>query len=505
MASLTSTVVLVSSLAAFLVIRDFQRRRGLPYPPGPRPLPLIGNLLDIPKKFSWLPYLQFSKKHVVLNSYKAVKDLLERRGEIYSDRPVFPIFEMMKYQWNVAFSNYTESWRVSRKLLDRGFRPAAIATYRPLIKTKAHALLTQMLANPDDFEVHLHNLTGSLILSTAYGYEVRDLNDRKVEASVKFLQLVGEIGAPGSLLVNELPFLRYIPEWLPWLSYKPLARYGYDLGQEVLHAPMEFVRETMLNGTAQPSIALENLQGTDQLDERERETAEHVIARALGSVYSELRLSQSLAGTDTTASSIMWFIVATLVRPEIQTMAQEELDAVTGRERLPTFEDRPRLPFVDAICKEVLRWRPVSPIGFPRSSTKDDVYKGFFIPKGAFVISNTWAIFHDPVMYPEPDVFKPERFIDPNGTVCEDPVLTSLFGYGKRICPGRHLADATMFISVASLLSVFSIEKGNGTGGGQDMYPSTGDGLNSPCPFTCSIIPRDRRAEELIVANAPEQ
>jgi hypothetical protein len=121
--SLASTLVLVLSLAAFLAIRNYQKRRGLPYPPGPRPLPLIGNLLDIPKEFSWLSYTQFSKKHgmihfatkrrlttgmtgdvlsfhvfgkviVVLNTLKANKDLLERRGEIYSDRPTIPIFEM---------------------------------------------------------------------------------------------------------------------------------------------------------------------------------------------------------------------------------------------------------------------------------------------------------------------------------------------------------------------------------------------------------------------------
>jgi hypothetical protein len=122
--SILDILVLISSLAAFLAIRDYQRRRGLPYPPGPRPLPLIGNLFDIPKEFSWLSYTQLSKKYgmvyfaavrgrltegiagdilsfrafgqviVVLNSIKVNKDLLERRPDIYSDRPVIPIFDM---------------------------------------------------------------------------------------------------------------------------------------------------------------------------------------------------------------------------------------------------------------------------------------------------------------------------------------------------------------------------------------------------------------------------
>ena len=121
--SILDILVLISSLAAFLAIRDYQRRRGLPYPPGPRPLPLIGNLFDIPKEFSWLSYTRLSKKYgmvyfvvkgrltdgiaggilsfrafgqviVVLNSIKVNKDLLERRPDIYSDRPVIPIFDM---------------------------------------------------------------------------------------------------------------------------------------------------------------------------------------------------------------------------------------------------------------------------------------------------------------------------------------------------------------------------------------------------------------------------
>ncbi|KAI0301770.1 cytochrome P450 [Multifurca ochricompacta] len=170
----------------------------------------------------------------------------------------------------------------------------------------------------------------------------------------------------------------------------------------------------------------------------------------------------------------MTFLTAILIRPDIQKRVQDELDAVTGRERLPTFEDRPKLPFVEAVCKETLRWRPVTPLAIPHATTKSDVYEGFFIPKGSVVIGNTWAILHDPDVYPEPEVFKPERFINPDGSVREDPALTTAFGYGRRICPGRHFVDATLFIVVASLLSVFDIKRGRGgEGSGAFEYLET--------------------------------
>ncbi|KAN0111841.1 hypothetical protein V8E52_008047 [Russula decolorans] len=127
-----------------------------------------------------------------------------------------------------------------------------------------------------------------------YGYEVKELNDRTIKAAKKMVQLMGEIALPGALLVNILPLLRHIPEWLPWLSYKPLARYGYDIGQVVLHVPMEFARESILDGTAQPSLALENLREAERLQKPEREKVEEVTARALGAM--------DLGGTETVRS-----------------------------------------------------------------------------------------------------------------------------------------------------------------------------------------------------------
>lgn len=163
-----------------------------------------------------------------------------------------------------------------------------------------------------------------------------------------------------------------------------------------------------------------------------------------------------------------------------------------GRSRLPAFSDRPKLPYVDAVCKEILRWRLVLPLGVAHATTEDNVYKGYFIPKGTTVLPNTWcvlvargklhslssprAILHDEEVYPEPEEFKPERFMTEDGKVKDDPLLTYAFGYGRRyacallshytceplpfrVCPGRHLVDSTLWILIVSVLAAFSVHK----------------------------------------------
>jgi len=396
----------------------------------------------------------------------------------------------------VFTARYGEPYRLARKILYRGLRPGAVALHRSMQRSRAHALLTRMLEYPREWEAHIELMQGELILATTYGYEAQGRNDRKIEIARQLTRIVSKVALPGALLVNDLPFLRHIPEWLPWFSYKPLARVCYNMGQEAKHEPIRFVKESMLNGTAQPSLALENLQALEGLSESERRGPEQTIAGSLGSMY--------LAGADTTVAALMSFLLAVSLYPDIQKKAQEELDAVTGRERLPTFEDRARLPFVDAVCKEVLRWNPVTPLAVPHVTTEDIVYKGYFIPKGAMVIGNTWAIFHDPSVYPEPDVFRPERFLNPDGSLHDDPILVSAFGYGRRICPGRYFVDATLFITVASLFSVFNISQGQSEDGGPFTYSYTGSIISHPNSFPCCIIPRDRKAEELILAKEME-
>ncbi|KAI9449566.1 cytochrome P450 [Lactarius psammicola] len=493
-------------LIVFHAIRRY-RRRGITYPPGPPGWPIIGNILDVPAASPWLAHTEFSKKYghivyyrffgkdiFVLNSIKAIKDLLEKRADVYSDRPVFPFLDMMGWRWLIVFQGYGESWRQGRKVLDRGLRPTGVAVYRPMQQARARVLLRRLLAAPNQYRAHVELFQGGLILDMTYGYDVKGRDDRKLDVAVRMNKFAAEIFLPGALLINELPFLRHIPAWLPYISYKPLAEFGHNLGLEMVYEPMRFVKESIASGTARPSLALEHLQEIEKLNGSDRSEAEETLAGTLGSLYS--------AGADTAVSSMMTFLVACLLHPEVQKKARDEIDAVVGRERLPTFEDRPGLPFIDAMCKEVLRWRPVVPLGVPHTATEDGVYEGFFIPKGALVVGNTWALFCDPSVYPEPDVFKPERFINTDGSLRDDPLLSSAFGYGKRICPGRHFVDSTLFIYAASLLSVFRIENVQGQG----MKFEYSEGIASyPKPFKCSITPRDKRAEELIIAGATVQ
>jgi len=497
-------------LYLLIVFRDHKRRNGLPYPPGPPSRPIIGNILDIPKDAPWTAYTDMSKKYgdviclrifsqviVVLCSSSAIKDLLEKRGEIYSERPTWPIVKMMGLDWFLIISGLTESWRDGRKILDRSLRAGATTTYRPMMQEKSRWFLAQLLENPYDFHHHIELLQGKIIMSLTYGYDLNDGDDFK-EAPIQVIELLSRLVAPGGVLVNHIPFLRHIHSWVPFINYEPLIRKGRELSDIIRNGPIDFVKGAMLNGTAVQSLASDHLQNLESLVGSERQRQEEAIKSTLGSLY--------LAGSDTTISSMYSFFLALVLFPQAQRRAQTELDIVIGRDRLPTFDDRPRLPYIEALCKELMRWQMVGPIGSPHSSSKDDVYKGFFIPKGSIMVANAWAVLHDPEIYPDPEEFKPDRFLNEDGTVRDDPRLALAFGVGKRICPGRHLVDATLFIVASSVLSVFNVVKAKDENGNEIPVKAAVQASNGlvihPEKFACSIVPRDKAAADLILANA---
>jgi len=205
-------------------------------------------------------------------------------------------------------------------------------------------------------------------------------------------------------------------------------------------------------------------------------------------------------GVETVSSSVIIIVFSLVLHPEAQKKAQAEIDQVVGHGRLPTFDDRASLPYVEALYREIQRWRPVTTLGFAHTTTKDDVYKGYYIPKGTLVIPNNWAITRDKTRYHEPERFLPERFFNADGTLNGDTV-EYIFGFGRRACPGRDIADSMLWLTLACLLSVFHISKAKDDNGHEidiDVEAFVDSIVSPPLPFKYSIIPRSQQCEALI-------
>lgn len=434
---------------------------------------------------------------VVLCSFSAIKDLLEKRGEAYADRPPMPIMEITEMDWMLPNARKGELWHEGRKLLDRSLRPSATMSYRQMMQENTHRFLAQLLATPKNFRNHVELLQGRLVMSLTYGYDLKE-GDDMIAAPTQAGEIMVQLLLPGAAMVNHIPCLKYIPSWVPWFSYEPLARTVRRLSEKTINDPINFVKNAMREGTAVRSLASGLLQEVEVLTGSERQKKEKVVKMTLGSIFA--------AGSDTTVSSLSSFFLALVVFPEVQKRAQAELDAVVERDRLPTFDDRSRLPYIEAICRELLRWQMVVALGVPHASTEDDVYRGFFIPKGSVLVANAWAVLHNPEVYPDPDEFRPERFLEKDGSFREDPAIALAFGAGKRICPGRHFVGATLFIVASSVLSVFNVSRAKDENGHEIPVRAAISARNGlvahPEEFQCSITPRDQVAKDLILANS---
>jgi len=222
------------------------------------------------------------------------------------------------------------------------------------------------------------------------------------------------------------------------------------------------------------------------------------------------RLQRRATAAQAKRESHLFFIRPTAVNPnfnmypDVQRRAQAEIDRVVLKGTLPGFQDRDSLPYVDCLLKELQRWRPAIPLGVQRCAMKGDYYGGYYIPEGAIVSPNVWAITRDEANYKDPERFWPERFENPE-TAELDPYKYA-FGFGRRTCAGLHFADASIYIAVVSILATFDIGKPKDENGNEVELnvPHTSGFISRPERFECSIKPRSDAMATLIKDAARE-
>ncbi|KAF2702973.1 cytochrome P450, partial [Pleomassaria siparia CBS 279.74] len=502
-----TTLAILFGVIGLYIVSRLVRAKGnaLPLPPGPKGTLFVGNINDMPKPgvleaHHWLKHRELygpissvtvmGQTIVIINDPALVFELMRDRSTIHSSRPS-QIFSGDIVGWKnaTAMIQYNETWKIHRKNITKvASTNASVTMFDKVQEAESAHFLLNLLDSPDDLFAHIRKEAGTVILKVTYGYTAKAHGaDPLVDLAGRAMQGFAEATVPGRWLVDMVPFLRYLPDGFPGTSFKGTGRAMKDTLSQCVEQPYAFVKQQIRekrHKTSFLSQAIENI-GTDA---------------EMEFIHKWAALALFTGGADTTVSSLMTFFLAMMVFPDVQRKAQEELDHVIGGSRLPVSADRDDLPYIMATMKETHRWHPVAPMGLPHTSTAEDTCNGYRIPKGAMLMPNTWWFTHDPSVYPDPMTFRPERFIaTPTHTPEPDP-RNFIFGYGRRICPGRYVADNALFITIAQTLSVFNVSKpvdeiGNVVEPKLEFEPGM---VSHPVPYKAQIKPRSEKHEALI-------
>ncbi|OCH84169.1 cytochrome P450 [Obba rivulosa] len=398
-------------------------------------MPVIGNVMNIGIRSAWLK----------LTEYKAA------------------------YVQMFVLSDYGEEWRAQRKLAHAALSPSAIMDFVVMQEDIASELANDLVKTPENFHALIRLAAGRTVISVTYGIQPSNVEDELISISEEGNRIGQRAAMPGAHLCDILPILKYAPSWVP---FQRAAKHDRQVIHDLLNKPFDHVKKEMT-----PPENFTNL------DER--------LKCAAGAMYG--------AGAETTYSAVLTFILAMALSPNKQVLAQAEIDRVVGIDRLPSIEDMPNLPYINAVIKETMRWHPSLPLGIPHRSSEDDAYKGYFIPKSTVVLPNVWAVAFEPNEKYDPQEFLPDRFLDASQPAVDPSIW--VFGFGRRVCPGRFLAENSMFIFIATFLSAF------------DIYPPENGEIKAHFkefivsvlePFECRILPRSEAKASLVEIRAAQ-
>ncbi|XP_072714417.1 cytochrome P450 2K1-like [Ciconia boyciana] len=451
-------LVLILTFLSILKMRGFwNNHRRKNFPPGPRALPIIGNLHLFDLKRPYRTYLQLSKvygpvfsvqmgqrKIVVISGYETVKEALVNQADAFAERPKIPIFEDLTRGNGIVFA-HGENWKVMRRftlttLRDFGMGKRAIEDriveeYGYLADT-----IGSQEGKPFDASKIINAAVANIIVSILLGKRF----DYKDSRFVRLLHLTNEsmrlAGQPLVTIYNIFPHLGFLLR-----ANKTLLQ-----NRDEFHA---YVQVNFVE-------CLKTLDKNDRRSFIDAFLVKQQEEKSTTNGYFHKGNLQSLvsnlftAGVETISTTLNWSLLLMLKYPEIQRKVQEEIEQVIGSNP-PRIEHRTQMPYTDAVIHEIQRFANILPLDLPHETAADVTLKGYFIPKGTYIIPLLTSVLQDKSQWEKPDMFYPEHFLDANGKFVKKDAFMP-FSAGRRICAGETLAKMELFLFFTSLLQRFT-------------------------------------------------
>ncbi|KAH7053207.1 cytochrome P450 [Macrophomina phaseolina] len=469
------------------------------FPPGPPTRPFYGNLKEISTLRPHLTYAAWSQTYgpiytimrgpdpwLVINSAATAHDIFNKQGQVTAGRPNMRLDIACRGGYAPAAQSGA-SWRAARKMWHAVLNVGASRAYLPYQELEAEKLVVDVCEDGDAWRTHVERFSNSVAMTMTNGRRTPAAGDPRVREVMDDLWEISVCALRWAWLDGvAIAWSRWVPAWM--VPGRREAKGFTERHEKMLWR----LWNSAFKSPEGAEVVLPSFNKAVQ--EKLRAGYQGITERE----GTEVTHSLLQAATDTTASTLNIWVAAMAMFPEVQKKAQEEIDRVVGPNRLPSESDAANLPYTRQCIQELQRWISVAPLALPHATTAPMQIGEYHIPAGTGLILNTHAIHRDPVAYPEPREFRPERWEGKLQMVTSDEQVgarTELFsfGAGRRICPGQHLAERNLFYVCSHLLWAVDIRKKKDAAGKDieiDMDDVRPGLVNTMNPFEADVKPR---------------